>query len=123
MKLADAARMTLGTWAAQNPDEDVSGWAPEARDRPGVLLQYDATFRGLTGRQLAIRAIALNRDHERVGVSTTTWVRPDAGEDMYPGTIWLEVPRRGGPFTAQVTIYRDEQARDPWARSEELEFR
>ena len=123
VKLVSAERMTLGTWAAQDPTEDVSTWDPEARDRPGVLIQYDATFRGLPGRQLAIRVLVLNRANERAGLSDTTWVRPQAGEDMYPGTIWLEVPRKGGPFSAQVTLFRDEAARDEWARSEAVEFR
>ena len=123
VKLVSAERMTLGAWASQDPEEDVSTWDPEARDRPGVLIQYDATFRGLTGRQLAIRAVALDADNERVALSDATRVRPEAGEDVYPGAIWLEVPRAGGPFTAQVTIYRDEDARDPWARSEPVEFR
>lgn len=123
VKLVSAERMTLGTWAAQDPTEDVRTWDPEARDRPGVLVQYDATFRGLTGRQLAIRVLVLDRDNQRAGLSDTAWVRPQAGEDMYPGTTWVEVPRKHGPFRAQVTIYRDEAAVDPWARSEAVAFR
>jgi hypothetical protein len=123
VKITSAERMTLGAWASQDPDEDVSAWDPEARERPGVLVQYDATFRGLTGRRLAIRALALDRDNQRVGLSDATRVQPEAGEDIYPGTVWLEVPRKGGPFTAQVTVYRDEDARDPWARSEAFAFR